>query len=54
MKVVLICSAMTKAIFTEFWDLQMARKKSYEKLQRLAKQVIADLATDQVIKPIKI
>ena len=32
----------------------MARKKSYEKLQRLAKQAIADLTTDQMIKSIKI
>ena len=48
------CSTMTRAMFTEFCDLPMARKKSYEILQRLAKQAIADLTTDQMIKSIKI
>ena len=48
------CSTMTRAMFTEFGDLHLARKKSYENLQRLAKQAIVDLTNDQMIKPIRI
>ena len=48
------CSTMTRAMFTEFCDLHLARKKSYENLQRLARQAIVDLTNDQMIKPIRI
>ena len=43
------CSTMTRAMFTEFCDLHLARKKSYENLQ-----AIVDLTNDQMIKPIRI
>ena len=38
---------MTKAMFTEVCNLHLARKRSYENLQTLAKQAIVDLVINR-------
>ena len=43
-------SVMTKAMFTEVCNLHLARKRSYENLQTLAKQAIVDLATNRELR----
>ena len=43
----LFCSVMTKAMFTEVCNLHLARKRSYENLQTLAKQAIVDLVINR-------
>ena len=40
-------SVMTKAMFTEVCNLHLARKRSYENLQTLAKQAIVDLVINR-------
>ena len=46
-------STMTKAMFTEFCNLHLERKKSYENLRTLASQAIVDLTSNQVLKSVK-
>ena len=40
-------SVMTKAMFTEVCNLHLARKRSYENLQTLARQAVVDLVTNR-------